>query len=223
MTSGERRDAGRAEGQVREHEATLTAVEAVRSLIDVLRVADAPVEVLEQVSGLADEAARLLAPHRVRAMRMQGALYPEAMLGGGGPSGRDPAAIFPYSPVVGPLNPLSPPIVLTSDGERTRGTAVLRAPYVGPPDMVHGGQIALIFDELLGVTNVINGLGAFTGTLSVRYERPTPLDADLELEGWIDRVEGRKVFTVGTISHQGLVTARGEGIFIRTELSALDV
>jgi acyl-coenzyme A thioesterase PaaI-like protein len=223
MTSGDRRRAASATGQVGEHEATAGAVAAVRSLIDVLRVADAPAEVLEQVAGLADEAAALLAPHRVDAMRMQGALYPEVMLGGGGPEGRDPAGFFPYSPVVGPLNPLSPPIVLTSDGERTTGTAVLGAPYVGPPDMVHGGHIALIFDELLGVTNVINGLGAFTGTLNIRYERPTPLNAELELEGWIDRVEGRKVFTVGTISHGGQVTARGEGIFIRTELSALDV
>ncbi|MCD9622892.1 PaaI family thioesterase [Rhabdothermincola salaria] len=223
MTSGERRDAGSATGQVGEHEATAGAAQAVRSLIEGLRVADAPAEVLEQVAGLAAEAAALLAPHRVEAMRMQGALYPEVMLGGGGPAGRDPAGFFPYSPVVGPLNPLSPPIVLTSDGERTTGTAVLGAPYVGPPDMVHGGNIALIFDELLGVTNVINGLGAFTGTLSVRYERPTPLGTELELEGWIDRVEGRKVFTVGTISHAGQVTARGEGIFIRTELSALDV
>jgi hypothetical protein len=36
------------------------------------------------------------------------------------------------------------------------------------------------------------------------------------LEGWIDRVEGRKVFTQGTISIDGVITARAEGIFIQT-------
>jgi len=221
-TSGERRAAAAAAGQVGEHDATAEAVAAVRSLVDGLRVADAPREVLERVTALATDAAALLDPHRVQGMRMQGALYPEVMLGGGGPSGSDPATIFPYSPVVGPLNPLAPPIELVFDGERIRGTAMLGAPYAGPPDMVHGGEIALVFDELLGTTNVCHGLGAFTGTLSVRYERPTPLDAELELEAWIDRVEGRKVFTTGTISHRGEVTARGEGIFIRTGIAALD-
>jgi acyl-coenzyme A thioesterase PaaI-like protein len=82
--------------------------------------------------------------------------------------------------------------------------------------MVHGGIIALVFDELLGATNVCHGLGGFTGTLSIRYERPTPIETELVLDAWVDRTEGRKVFTVGTISFNGEVTARAEGIFIQT-------
>ncbi len=117
--------------------------------------------------------------------------------------------------MVGPLNPLAPPIRLRFDGERMTGTTVLEASYVGPPNSVHGGVIALVFDELLGSTNVCLGLGAFTGTLSVRYERTTPVGAELVLESWLDRIEGRKVFTKGTISDAGGVTARAEGIFIR--------
>ena len=37
------------------------------------------------------------------------------------------------------------------------------------------------------------------------------------MESWVDRTEGRKVFTVGTISAGGEVTARAEGVFIRVE------
>ena len=66
--------------------------------------------------------------------------------------------------------------------------------------MVHGGIIALLFDELLGMANVCTGVGGFTGTLSVRYERPTPLHGELELEGTVESVEGRKVTSVGTIT-----------------------
>ena len=40
---------------------------------------------------------------------------------------------------------------------------------------------------------------------------------ELELESWVDRIEGRKVFTAGTISINGEVTARAEGIFIMTQ------
>ena len=133
-----------------------------------------------------------------------------------GLAGTNPSEFFPFSPVVGPLNAISPLIGLEFDGERLHGTATLGAVYNGPPGMVHGGIIALIFDELLGATNVCHGLGGFTGTLSVRYEKPTFIETELVLEGWIERVEGRKVFTHGTISIEGVVTARAEGIFIQT-------
>ena len=46
-------------------------------------------------------------------------------------------------------------------------------------------------------------------------------DADRQpsstFDAWVDRTEGRKVFTVGTISAGGEVTARADGVFIRVE------
>jgi hypothetical protein len=44
---------------------------------------------------------------------------------------------------------------------------------------------------------------------------------ELAFEAWVDRTEGRKVFTVGTISADGEVTARAEGVFIRVEMPAV--
>jgi acyl dehydratase len=132
--------------------------------------------------------------------------------------GKTPEVFFPYSPIVGPRNPLSPPVRMWMDGERMLGAVTLGAPYTGPPSMVHGGVIALIFDELLGAVNVAHDLGAFTGTLTVRYERPTPIGEPLELVAWVDRIEGRKVLSDGELRHQGQVTARAHGVFIRSEL-----
>ena len=74
-----------------------------------------------------------------------------------------------------------------------------------------------MLDELLGAVNACLGLGAVTGTLTIRYERPTPIATELEMEGWVDRTEGRKVFTFGTISAGGDVTARAEGVFLRVD------
>lgn len=199
---------------VAEEAAAEKVADSARSLITSLRRADAPAETLNRAAALVAEAAALLAEHRVDGMPMQGRIGPD------GPSGtdhaRDPKRFFPFSPVVGPLNPIAPPVDFTFDGERMHATANLGAQYNGPPGMVHGGIIALVFDELLGATNVCHGLGGFTGTLSIRYERPTPIETDLVLEAWVDRTEGRKVFTVGTISFGGEVTARAEGIFIQT-------
>ncbi len=210
--------------QVGDEVATRATVDATRALIDALRVADAPSATLARATQLIGEATALLDEHRVEALRMQGALRPERMAGLlaadqvdlDGASPDDPADYFPYSPIIGPLNPLAPPATVTWDGERLRGTATFGAPYVGPPEMVHGGVIALLFDEVLGATNLSAGLGGFTGTLTIRYERPTPLLAEVELECRIEKVEGRKVTTVGTITHDGHVTARASGVFIRS-------
>lgn len=193
---------------------TETVADSTRALIAAIRRADAPTEALERAAALIDEATSLLTPHQVDGLPMQG------RLGDRGPisdTATQPREFFPWSPIIGPLNPLSADVEFEFADGRTTGRANLGAAYNGPPGMVHGGVIALLFDELLGATNVCNGLGGFTGTLSVRYERPTWIEHELELESWVDRVEGRKVFTVGTISIAGEVTARAEGIFIMTE------
>ncbi|MEX1217515.1 MAG: PaaI family thioesterase [Acidimicrobiales bacterium] len=194
--------------------ATLTAADSTRALVAALRRADAPTESLERATALIEEATALLAPHRVDTTPMQGRLGPFGPVSGGA---TEPRVFFPWSPIIGPLNPISGDVELHFAEGRTSGRANLAAQYSGPPGMVHGGIIALIFDELLGATNVCNELGGFTGTLSIRYERPTWIETELELESWVDRVEGRKVFTFGTISINGELTARAEGIFIMTE------
>jgi acyl-coenzyme A thioesterase PaaI-like protein len=123
--------------------------------------------------------------------------------------------MFPYSPVCGWLNPLAVPATWSLDGDGVRGTVRMPAAYNGPPGFVHGGIIAEVFDEVLGTLAVMRGVGGFTGTLTVRYRSPTPIEAELELAGRVDRVEGRKAFVVGTLHHDGRLCAEAEGIFIR--------
>ena len=194
--------------------ATATVAASTRALITSLRRTNAPTSSLERAAALIDEAAALLEPHRVDGLPMQGRLGDQGPIGA---QANEPRVFFPWSPIIGPLNPLSADVDLNVVDGRTTGRAFLGAQYNGPPGMVHGGIIALLFDELLGATNVCNGLGGFTGTLSIRYERPTWIERELQLESWVDRVEGRKVFTLGTISIDGEVTARAEGIFIMTQ------
>ena len=193
-----------------------STVQALRALIDETRRCDAPDDALVRARNLIVEASALLHPHRYEGEAMQSALRgPNPLLDLD--DATVPSAYFPYSPIVGPLNAIAPPVRLHFDGDRMRGRLILGAPYAGPPGCVHGGVVALIFDELLGCVNVSQGYGAFTGTLTVRYERMTPIEAPLTLESWIDRVERRKIYTHGTISHEGVVTARAEGIFISTK------
>lgn len=130
-----------------------------------------------------------------------------------------PQDFFPTSPIIGYANPVAPPVdvwaVRNEEGNRElRGRVVYRYPYEGPPTCVHGGVIAELFDEVLGSMTIVNGTPGMTGTLTVRYRRPTPLLAPLDIEARITSVEGRKIFAWGGIRHEGELTAEAEGVFI---------
>lgn len=207
--------------QVAHRDDTIETAAAVRELIARLRVADAPPEALARAAALARDAAASLAPYAVVDETPGQSHLRTLPFTGNLPNRLEPGEFFPYSAVVGPLNPVAPPIALSWDGTTVRGATTLGEVYAGPPGAVHGGIVALIFDELLGVANVKSGVGAFTGTLSIRYERFTPIRRELELAAHVDRTERRKVFTVGTISCDGEVTARAEGIFIQVGLDRI--
>jgi hypothetical protein len=146
--------------------------------------------------------------------------------GPGGIPGAHPQDYFPTSPMVGFANPVAPPIevwaVEGEDGQREiRGRATFDYQYEGPPTCVHGGVIAEVFDEMLGISNLLVGQGAMTGTLTIRYRRPTPLLAPLELAARHTGKEGRKIFAWGGIYYRGELTAEAEGIFIEVPPSRM--
>ena len=53
-----------------------------------------------------------------------------------------------------------------------------------------------------------------TGTLTIKYRKPTPLLKELVFDARVTRVEGRKILTHGTVSCDGVLTAEAEGMFI---------
>jgi acyl-coenzyme A thioesterase PaaI-like protein len=118
------------------------------------------------------------------------------------------------SPISGESNPVAAPLRLWFDGEVTRGQATYGAAYEGPPGTLHGGVVAGAFDELLGVAQAASGCAGFTGTLTVRMRRPTPLSRPIDYEGGVDRVDGRKIHAWGRSTCDGELLAEAEGIFI---------
>ena len=101
------------------------------------------------------------------------------------------------------------------------GRAVFGAAYEGPPGCVHGGLVAAAFDEVLGFANSLSGHPGMTGTLTIRYRHPTPLQTELVFEARLDRVQGRKIFTSGELHAGDVRCAEAEGIFIKVEREKL--
>jgi hypothetical protein len=117
--------------------------------------------------------------------------------------------------VVGACNPIAPPLVVHHGaGGRCWADFVLGSAYEGPPKLVHGGVSALVLDHMLGEA-ASEGLSKarFTGTITVKYLRGTPL-GPLRSEAWIERREGVKVYARGFISDAEGITVESEGVFI---------
>jgi acyl-coenzyme A thioesterase PaaI-like protein len=123
------------------------------------------------------------------------------------------------NPAVGMRNAIAPPMNIvheeSSDDGRCWAEFDLGPAYEGPPGLVHGGICALVLDHLLGEA-ASDGLTKphFTGTITLRYLRGTPLGR-VRTEAWIDRVDGVKTYARGTISDAEGITVEADGIFIR--------
>jgi hypothetical protein len=119
--------------------------------------------------------------------------------------------------VIGLRNPIAPPLTIQHDrdGALCWSEFNLNAAYEGPPGLVHGGVCALVLDHVLGEA-ASEGLTKplFTGTITVRYLRGTPLGI-LRAEAAVERTEGIKTFVSGHLSDSEGITAEAEGIFIQ--------
>jgi len=134
----------------------------------------------------------------------------------GGPveAGGDDARLLERSGISGLSNPLSAPLHIWTEGDRVLGWAKDPHRYEGPPGCVHGGFVAAAFDDLLGATQTLSGIAGFTGTLTIKMVRPTPLNRRIDYEGGVASVEGRKILTWGRSTYAGEEVARAEGLFI---------
>jgi acyl-coenzyme A thioesterase PaaI-like protein len=117
--------------------------------------------------------------------------------------------------VIGRRNPVAPPLVIRDEaGGAVHTNCVLGAAYEGPPGMVHGGVCALILDHVLGATAHLPNQPAYTGSLTLRYLRGTPLGQPLRAQAHVERIDGAKTFAVGHIADADGVTVQAEGVFI---------
>jgi len=180
--------------------------DAMRLVIERLVPSDAPEDELRIAADALERYAEQLKAH-TRLKRMSG--HAESANAG------DVGAFFDQSPLIGLANPLAPPITIAKTGPATASArATFGSAYEGPPGSLHGGYVAAAFDEVLGFVQSLSGRGGFTGTLTVRYRKPTPLHTELVFEAEMLRTEGRKIFTEGRLFAGDVLCAEAEGIFI---------
>ncbi len=193
------------------NDARLRLADATRRIIDQLASSTTDAAAFAVARDLVEQAAATLAERdSVRA-------YEGAAEGAvGNVVGFDFDSLYQFSPFLGELNPLAPPIRITFDGAVARGDVTYPIAYEGPPGCVHGGCIAAGFDEVLGVMQATTGRPGMTAKLEINYRSPTPLFRPVRYEASVVRIEGRKIFATCTLTvvDDGRLCAQADGLFI---------
>ena len=130
----------------------------------------------------------------------------------GGPQ----SALLERSGISGRSNPLAVPVqwgAPDADGV-LRGRATYSGAYEGPPGCVHGGFVAAAFDDIMGSAQMMSGRAGYTGTLTVRMRRPTPLHQRIDYAAGVERVDGRKIRVWGTADCDSERLADADILFI---------
>ena len=103
-----------------------------------------------------------------------------------------------------------------ASAENVSARMTFRRYHLGGNNAAHGGQVAVAFDDLMGMAGAL-GSGGVTRTayLTVNYRAITPLNTELAIRSWVDRIEGRKVFIKATLHNGDVLCAEADGLFIK--------
>ncbi len=128
----------------------------------------------------------------------------------------EPERLFGRYDVPGRGQVMAPVFTLQAQDESSlRGSVRFGQFFLGANAAAHGGAITLVFDEVLGLLGNSGGTTmARTAYLHTDFRAVTPLDTDLALRAWVERVDGRKRFVRGEIRAGERLCAEAEGLFV---------
>lgn len=86
----------------------------------------------------------------------------------------------------------------------------------GPPGHAHGGSIAAVLDEVLGLAAWATGHSIVVGNLNISFRQLLPLQTVVHVSTRVISVQGRKIMVHGEVcSLEGIVIATGEALCIK--------
>lgn len=195
----------------------LAVAAALRRLGNALVDHQAPDEVLDRIAREVDGFLPLVeaAPPRPHAFHLPGS----DPFDGPPPDGLPDASRlgFPDCVVSGLANPMGVDAQLWREGSEAVCQVTLGPAFEGAPGRAHGGIVAALMDETMGLAMSVSGEPGFTGSLSISFHAPTPLKQPLEIRARRSTGEGRKVTVVAELRSEGRLLAKAEGLFVTVD------
>lgn len=84
----------------------------------------------------------------------------------------------------------------------------------GPPGSAHGGSIAAVLDESLGLAAWAAGYPVVVGNLNISFRNLLPLQTVVTLESEVVSIEGRKIMVHGRLFSGDVLYAEGQCLCI---------
>ncbi|MDO8731287.1 MAG: PaaI family thioesterase [Actinomycetota bacterium] len=109
---------------------------------------------------------------------------------------------------------------VTQSEQRLDAKVCFSAFYLGGNGAVHGGAIPLLMDQVLGRVANHGRPICRTAYLNIDYRHVTPIDRDLRVECFIERIDGRKRYVYGAIYDEEILTIEAHGLFIELKPGA---
>ncbi len=174
--------------------------------------------ITEQVDGFVPQL--LAAPPRPHGFHVHDAAAVQPPPDGPGPGRHDmvSTSTFQDSVVSGLANPMGVAARLWRDGDEAVCQVTLGTAFEGAPGRAHGGIVAALIDETMGVVTSISGTPAFTGRLTVTYRAPTPVRQPLEIRARLAGRSGRKLTITAEVRAEGQLLVEAEALFIAVDL-----
>lgn len=103
-----------------------------------------------------------------------------------------------------------------ADTERTLAARVWFGPgAAGPPGHAHGGSIAAVFDEVLGLTAWVKDYPIVVANLNVNFRNALPLNTVTTLMTRVESIEGKKISVRGELRDpDGTLYADGTALLL---------
>ncbi|MEO0564954.1 MAG: PaaI family thioesterase [Chloroflexota bacterium] len=106
-------------------------------------------------------------------------------------------------------------VIEHDDGTEVRGTFTLNKAAMGPPGFVHGGLLAALLDEAMGIAAHFSEYKVVSANLNLNYLKPVPLGQPMTVTARVSRKDGRKVYIDGLVTlATGEEATRCEGLFV---------
>jgi acyl-coenzyme A thioesterase PaaI-like protein len=187
--------------------------EAAHALALEVRVSDAPSGVAAVAIARIDEARSILAPHRHGGPYAVEQLRPPSEEFRFDPA--DPAACVPFAPISGRRNPTSADVALRVVAGTIEGEVTFPALQAGPMNLVHGGALAGLCDELLALAVLAHGAIGFTREMSIEFRAPARLGQPLAVRAFVARGDERSLLVQAQVLDDGRLAVQASGSFRR--------
>lgn len=101
--------------------------------------------------------------------------------------------------VCGPGNPYGLQVTFRMDGEICRGEFLPESRHMGYDNVVHGGLLFALLDDVMANWLYLQGERCFTARAEVRYRDKLPVGTPVRLEGRLEKRKGRLAVLHGQV------------------------